>query len=178
MEGTLSINGNDVEIESALFVARLSDKKMMVTTDEMIMLSTKEAGIDGGVDQLMKVAKLPGITRVSPVTLRLVFAQTGASKAAATSTTATKVAAVTGDVDWLIGNDVVLLTYSRVATAFCLLKAVAECTHNRCCGWCIEIDIDLFFMRDCKLAQVIKACDVVGVCVGEKHRIKIIHSGT
>ncbi len=98
VEGVLSINGNDVEIETALFVARLSDKKMMVTTDEMIMLSTKEAGIDSGVDQLMKVAKLPGITRVSPVTLRLVFAQTGKTKAAAASTTAaTKVAAVTGD---------------------------------------------------------------------------------
>ena len=99
VEGNLSINGNDIEIATALFVARLSDKKMMVTTDEMIMLSTKEAGIDGGIDQLMKVAKLPGITRVSPVTLRLVFAQTGDAKAAATpKAEATKVAAVGGDV--------------------------------------------------------------------------------
>ena len=97
VEGTLSINGNDVEIDAALFVARLSDKKMMVTTDEMIMLSTEEAGIDGGIDQLMKVAKLPGITRVSPVTLRLVFTQTGKKAAAASTTAATTVAAVTGD---------------------------------------------------------------------------------
>jgi len=98
VEGTLSLNGNDVPIETSLFVARLSDKKMLVTTDEMIMLSTKEAGIDEGVSQLMKVAKLPGITRVSPVTLRLVFNRTGdAKKAAATTTAATQVAAVTGD---------------------------------------------------------------------------------
>jgi len=96
VEGTLSLNSNDVPIETSLFVARLSKKKMLVTTDEMIMLSTKEAGIDDGVSELMKVAKLPGITRVSPVTLRLVFAASGDTKKAAAAT-ATKVAAVTGD---------------------------------------------------------------------------------
>ena len=83
VEGTLTINGNDIPIETSLFVARLSDKKMMATTDEMIMLSTKEAGIDEGVSKLMEVAKLPSITRVSPVTLRLVFEHAGDSKAAA-----------------------------------------------------------------------------------------------
>jgi len=57
VEGTLSLNGNDVPIETSLFVARLSDKKMMVTTDEMIMLSTEEAGIDDGVSQLMKIGQ-------------------------------------------------------------------------------------------------------------------------
>jgi len=97
VEGTLSLNGNDVEIETALFVARLSDKKMMATTDEMIMLSTKEAGIDDGISALMKVAKLPGITRVSPVTLRLVFEARGEKKAADGMSTGISVAAVTGD---------------------------------------------------------------------------------
>lgn len=104
VEGTLSLNGNDVEIGTTLFVARLSDKKMMATTDEMIMLSTEEAGINDGVSELMKVAKLPGITRVSPVTLRLVFAASDTKVAAAASTTtaaaATTVAAAattTGD---------------------------------------------------------------------------------
>jgi len=97
VEGTLSLNGNDVEIETALFVARLSDKKMMATTDEMIMLSTKEAGIDDGISALMKVAKLPGITRVSPVTLRLVFEASGEKKAADGMSTGISVAAVTGD---------------------------------------------------------------------------------
>jgi len=97
VEGTLSINGNDVPIETSLFIARLSDKKMMATTDEMIMLSTKDAGIDDGISKLMEVAKLPGITRVSPVTLRLVFERTGDAKAAA-APAATTVAAITGDV--------------------------------------------------------------------------------
>jgi len=75
VEGMLSLNGKDILVETSLFVARLSDKKMMAMTDEMIMLSTKDAGIDDGISALMKVAKLPGITRVSPVTLRLVFTQ-------------------------------------------------------------------------------------------------------
>jgi len=96
VEGTLTINGNDLAIETSLFVARLSDKKMMATTDEMIMLSTKDAGIDEGVTKLMEVAKLPGITRVAPVTLRLVFNSTG-EKSAKAAGGATAVAAVTGD---------------------------------------------------------------------------------
>ncbi len=99
VEGTLTINGNDIPIETSLFVARLSDKKMMATTDEMIMLSTKEAGIDEGVSKLMEVAKLPSITRVSPVTLRLVFEHAGDSKAAAApaATMGATLASVSGD---------------------------------------------------------------------------------
>lgn len=73
VEGTLTLNGKDMPIETSLFVARLTDNKMMAVSDEMIMLSTKDAGIDDGVSKLMELAKLPGITRVSPVTLRLVF---------------------------------------------------------------------------------------------------------
>lgn len=75
VEGVLSINGLDMDIETSLFVARLADDRMMAVTDEMIMLSTADAGIDDGVTQLKEVAKLPGITRVAPVTLRLVFAR-------------------------------------------------------------------------------------------------------
>jgi polyisoprenoid-binding protein YceI len=73
VDGTLSLNGAEMDIETSLFIARLTDDKMMAVTDEMIMLSTEDAGIDEGVSTLMKLADLPGITRVSPVTLRLVF---------------------------------------------------------------------------------------------------------
>lgn len=75
VEGKLNINGTDVEIEATMFVARLGEKKVMVTTDEMLMISTADLGINAGVDKLMQLAKLPGITRVTPVTLRLVFTQ-------------------------------------------------------------------------------------------------------
>lgn len=73
VEGKLTFNSNDVPVEATMFIARLSPDKVMVTTDEMIMISMEDLGVQAGVDALQKLAKLPGITRVSPVTLRLVF---------------------------------------------------------------------------------------------------------
>ncbi|MEM1162926.1 MAG: YceI family protein [Pseudomonadota bacterium] len=72
-EGVLSIVGSDVEIDAELFVIVISDSKVMVTTDEMIMLATEDLGITAGIDKLMALADLPSITRVTPVTLRLIF---------------------------------------------------------------------------------------------------------
>lgn len=73
LEGKLTFNAAEVPVEATLFVARLAENKVMVTTDEMIMLSTADLGIDAGVDILQKLAKLPSITRVTPVTARMVF---------------------------------------------------------------------------------------------------------
>jgi hypothetical protein len=39
----------------------------------MLMLSTADLGVDGGIDMLQSLAKLSGITRVTPITLRMVF---------------------------------------------------------------------------------------------------------
>jgi len=39
----------------------------------MIMLGTEGLGINAGIDMLMQLAKLPGIIRVTPVTMRLVL---------------------------------------------------------------------------------------------------------
>jgi cytochrome c2 len=83
----LSIAGKDVDIETTMMVARLTDGRAMVTTDEMIMLSMADLGFTGAIEKLMEIAKLPGITQVSPVTMRLVFdkgaASGGAEKVAA-----------------------------------------------------------------------------------------------
>lgn len=73
VEGTLSLVGTDVEIETEMFVVRLSDTKVMATTNDMIFLSAEDAGINAGISKLMELAKLPGITRTSPVILRLIF---------------------------------------------------------------------------------------------------------
>lgn len=72
-KATLSLAGTELPVETDLFVIALSDKKVMVTTDELIMLSTADLGVDKGVSALMELAKLPSITRVSPVTMRLIF---------------------------------------------------------------------------------------------------------
>ncbi len=73
IEGNLSFAGIENDIEAEMLVARLSENRVLVTTANFIMLSTEDLGIDAGIDQLMKLAKLPGITRVTPVAVRMVF---------------------------------------------------------------------------------------------------------
>lgn len=94
VEAVLSFLGADIEVEAELFVARLTDTSVMVTTNDMIFVGTEDLGITAGVNKLMELAKLPGITRVTPVTLRLMF-NMDEQKAEATPSVAT--AALVGD---------------------------------------------------------------------------------
>jgi hypothetical protein len=71
--GTLSLLGTDTDLDATFFVMRLSEDKVLVTSDGMIMLATEDTAFDAGIDKLQELASLDGITRVSPVTLRLVF---------------------------------------------------------------------------------------------------------
>ena len=73
IEAKLTFAGIENEIEANMLVARLSENKVLVTTEDFIMLSTEDLGIDAGIDKLMELAKLPGITRVTPVAIRMVF---------------------------------------------------------------------------------------------------------
>lgn len=72
-EGVLTLGGIEADVEAEMLVARLSETRVLVTTADFIMLSTADLGIDPGVDKLMELASLPGITRVAPVTIRMVF---------------------------------------------------------------------------------------------------------
>lgn len=71
--GTLNLLGEELDVDANLFVMRMSDTRVMVLTDGMAMLSTEDAGIDAGIDKLQELAGLDSITRVSPVTMRLMF---------------------------------------------------------------------------------------------------------
>ncbi|MEP5151615.1 cytochrome c family protein [Planktotalea sp.] len=73
IEVVLSFLGQEVELDAEVMVARLSDGQVMVTSNDMIYLSTVDLGINAGVDKLMELAKLPGITRTVPITFRLMF---------------------------------------------------------------------------------------------------------
>lgn len=73
IEGNLALGSVNLPIEASVMVVRLSEMRVMVVTSEMIWVSTVDAGIDAGIDMMQKMAKLPGITRTFPVTLRLVF---------------------------------------------------------------------------------------------------------
>ena len=72
-DGTLSLLGNDVDVYSNLFVMRVGEDKVMVTTEGMVMVATDELGVDESISKLQEIAGLDSITRVAPVTLRLVF---------------------------------------------------------------------------------------------------------
>ncbi|MGR3839178.1 MAG: YceI family protein [Cognatishimia sp.] len=72
-EGALTLGAVAADIEAELFVARLAANRVLVTTSDMLMLSTADLGVDGGIDMLQSLAKLSGITRVTPITLRMVF---------------------------------------------------------------------------------------------------------
>ncbi|WP_027257025.1 c-type cytochrome [Leisingera aquimarina] len=73
VEGKLSLLRRDIPVETEMFVARLSDQKVMVTTNDLLFLGVEDAGLTKGVDILQELAKLSGITRTVPVTARFVF---------------------------------------------------------------------------------------------------------
>ena len=73
IEANLSFIGIYNEIEANMLVARLGENRVLVTTSDFIMLSTEDLGINAGVDKLMELAKLPSITRVTPIAARMVF---------------------------------------------------------------------------------------------------------
>ncbi|WP_299294117.1 YceI family protein [uncultured Tateyamaria sp.] len=79
VDGNLELLGVEVPLYGDLFIMRLAEDKVMVTTDSMIFLSTADAEIDPGVDKLMELASLPNIVRAVPVTLRLMFEADGTS---------------------------------------------------------------------------------------------------
>lgn len=73
MDATLSLLGNDVDVYTEVFIARLSDQSVLVTTNDMLFLDTDELGIDGGIDKLQELASLDSIARATPITIRLIF---------------------------------------------------------------------------------------------------------
>lgn len=96
VEGALSLVGVNVDVATEMFVARLSDTRVLVTTSDMVMLSTADAGLTAGIDKLMELADLPGITRVAPVTMRLIFNSDDQKAGAASVAPAAQVQQVAG----------------------------------------------------------------------------------
>ncbi len=71
--GSVSVVGTAVDLDTQMFVMRVSEGKAMVATNAMIFLDVEDAGLTPGIDKLMELAGLDGITRSSPVTMRLMF---------------------------------------------------------------------------------------------------------
>lgn len=75
IEAVLTLLGVDTEFYTEVFVMRVADDKVMVTTNDMVFLTTEDLEVDQGIDKLKELAELSGITRAAPVTLRFVFTQ-------------------------------------------------------------------------------------------------------
>ena len=97
VEGALSLLGVSTELDLEMVVVRLAENKVMALSNDMVFVGTEELGVTSGIDKLMELAKLPGITRTSPVTLRLVFTS-DMKKVEAAPAAAVTTAALAGDV--------------------------------------------------------------------------------
>jgi polyisoprenoid-binding protein YceI len=73
VNGGLHFLGKTTDITAQFFIARLNENRVLVVTDEMIIVKTGALGVNKGIDTLMELASLPSIARVVPVSLRMVF---------------------------------------------------------------------------------------------------------
>lgn len=73
----LAFLGADVALYGEIFVLRITEDQVMVTTNNMVYVDTDELGIEAGIDKLQELASLDDITRAVPVTLRFVFNRDG-----------------------------------------------------------------------------------------------------
>lgn len=79
LDGDMSFLDRNVGINTEVFVARLTETRVLVTTSDMIFLATEDLGIDDGIVTLRDIMELSGITRTAPVTFRLVFNADGST---------------------------------------------------------------------------------------------------
>ena len=73
VDATLSFLGTDTDFYLDMFVMRLSDNRVLASSNTPVYLSTEDLGITAGVDALQGLASLDSITRVTPLTARFVF---------------------------------------------------------------------------------------------------------
>lgn len=73
VSANLDLAGTRSKYDAELYVLRVAEDRVLVVSNDMIMLGTEAAGVDEGVTMLRNLADLSSITRVAPVTLRLMF---------------------------------------------------------------------------------------------------------
>lgn len=69
----VSMHGGDVVMEFDLNVVRLTENRVMVTPQDLIMVEAAQFGLEPGLEALREVVGLDSITPVSPVSFVLVF---------------------------------------------------------------------------------------------------------
>jgi len=69
----LSIHGEEKLLDADVRVVKLAGNKILVSTTKPIIVNAADFSLEKGIEMLRKVAKLPSISPVVPVTINLVF---------------------------------------------------------------------------------------------------------
>ena len=73
LEGTLELHGKSAVVRAEVIIQRLADNRLQITTVAPVLLSTSDFGLDTNLEKLRKVAGLPDISKVVPVTFTFTF---------------------------------------------------------------------------------------------------------
>lgn len=73
LEATLSLHGIEATLDASIFVTRISETRVEVSSVEPVILYVEDFNLADGIEALRSVANLPAITPASPVSFTLVF---------------------------------------------------------------------------------------------------------
>ena len=72
-EGQLQLHGSRLSLTLDVTVARLADRRILVTSRRPVIVNAGQVGLVAGVEKLREVAGLPSISPAVPVTFILFF---------------------------------------------------------------------------------------------------------
>lgn len=75
VDADVGLHGVNQLVNTEVMVSRLSKNKLLVTSLKPIVIRPADFGLEKGVEKLMAIAKLPGITQSVPVSFVLTFEQ-------------------------------------------------------------------------------------------------------
>lgn len=75
VKGSLKLHGQQQELMLNVMVAKLSEKKMMVTTLQPVIIKAADFSLVAGINKLKSIANLPSIAYSVPVSFVLSFNQ-------------------------------------------------------------------------------------------------------
>ncbi|MFQ6553659.1 YceI family protein [Aestuariibius insulae] len=75
VEITVAANDSDASYDAALYVTRISDTAVAVSTARPVIADIRDFNYDDGIEQLREIAGLDAISPAVPVTFDLVFEQ-------------------------------------------------------------------------------------------------------
>ena len=75
VDAALDFVGVNADVSGDFFVMRLSEDRVMVSSNDFIFLDLDDIEANAGIDKLQELASLDSIARTTPVSLRLIFSQ-------------------------------------------------------------------------------------------------------